>query len=319
MRTYLSTLATKKFPLILFSLAALAGASLLFSAPALSQSTSPITGWAWSDNIGWISLHCSKGGPTGNNICATSNYGLTLNTNSTVTGYAWSDNIGWVQFGGLSGFPGGVTYNTNAKFVNNALVGWARAIANGGGWDGWIYLGGTGHNGGGFSDFSGFLSGYIWGSDVVGWLQLQGSLTPLCAGTAGYICTDPTHSQYTDAWCVADAPVFCQYGCSSSTGQCITTPPPSGCLSVNTLSPCTDRGRVRSGTTATLYWDIQNAASCSIAGNGQSWPNVAIPSGSQVTSAITKSTSYKITCTALDSSTFTDSVIINITPVFREI
>src|SRR3989344_1784166 len=93
-----------------------------------AATSGPITGWAWSDNVGWVSLHCQTGGPTSNNICGTSNYGLTLESDGDVTGYAWSDSIGWVQFGGLSGFPGGVPVNDNAKFVSNNLVGWARAI-----------------------------------------------------------------------------------------------------------------------------------------------------------------------------------------------
>src|SRR3989344_1797538 len=70
-----------------------------------AATSGPITGWAWSDGAGWTSLHCQTGGSSGENICATRNYGLTLNTDGTVTDYAWSDYAGWIQFGGFSSFP----------------------------------------------------------------------------------------------------------------------------------------------------------------------------------------------------------------------
>src|SRR3989344_3675218 len=80
-----------------------------------AATSSSITGWAWSGDdggtsgarigTGWLSLNCETGGPTGNNICTTRNYGLTLNADGTVAGYAWSDYAGWIQFGGFSSFP----------------------------------------------------------------------------------------------------------------------------------------------------------------------------------------------------------------------
>jgi hypothetical protein len=84
--------------------AGLLGAGLLVSISLVGvhkAETAPtaITGWAWSDNIGWISLNCSN-----TSTCGTVNYGLSLN-GSLIQGYAWSDSVGWIKFGGLSGFP----------------------------------------------------------------------------------------------------------------------------------------------------------------------------------------------------------------------
>ena len=149
-------------------------------------------------------------------------------------------------------------------------------------------------------------------------MQLLGDTTPLCEDTTGYVCVSAdTQSQHTDPWCaVTTTP--CAQGCNPATGQCITGAPASGDLCAGSLSPCLDTTRVRSGQTTTLYWDIQNATSCTVAGNGQSWNGVSQTSG-VTTSAITQSTRYTLTCLSTDTSTFTDSVIINIVPAFREI
>ncbi|MFA6463584.1 MAG: hypothetical protein WCV55_01105 [Candidatus Paceibacterota bacterium] len=50
-----------------------------------------LTGYAWSDTIGWIAMSPDD------------SYGVKLNNDDTVTGYAWSENIGWIKFGGLAG------------------------------------------------------------------------------------------------------------------------------------------------------------------------------------------------------------------------
>jgi hypothetical protein len=204
---------------------------IFFAASTRVFSASYLTGWAWSDNIGWVSLNCSTGGPSGESICATSNYFLALNADNTITGYAWSENIGWIQFGGLSGFPTDAgTQAVNAQLSGSSVVGWARALSNGDGWDGWIYLGSTG-NGDGVSYASGTLSGYAWGDEVVGWLQFSGASTP--CGTP-IVCTDPTHySAYTDVTCVDHPAAACEPECSPGyacvRGTCVSAcNPPCG-------------------------------------------------------------------------------------------
>ncbi len=148
----------------------------------LSQVATPVTGWAWSDNIGWVSLNCQTGGANSTNICATNNYGVS-NTGGALSGYAWSDNIGWIQFGGLSGFPSGSgTTAANATVSGSTITGWARALAYADGWDGWIALSGTGY-GVTTASCPTFNCNFAWGSDVIGWLSFNLGAFPITVTT----------------------------------------------------------------------------------------------------------------------------------------
>src|SRR3989338_5679677 len=120
--------------------------------------TTSLSGYAWSDNIGWVSL-------------SGSGYGISADSNGKLSGYAWSDNIGWITANEseLSGCP---QNPCRAKINGNAFSGWLRALANGGGWDGWISLSGNSPSYGVTQNQStAALSGYAWGSTVVGWLD----------------------------------------------------------------------------------------------------------------------------------------------------
>jgi hypothetical protein len=62
-----------------------------------------VSGWAWSENIGWISFNCLN-----QNSCQTVNYGVNLDPQTKIfSGYAWSENVGWITFNEseLSGCP----------------------------------------------------------------------------------------------------------------------------------------------------------------------------------------------------------------------
>lgn len=128
-----------------------------------------ITGYAWSDTIGWISFNCSDEG-----VCGTANYKIEIFDDDTIAGYAWSDTIGWIQFGGLSGCPAG---SCDARINgSDELEGWARALSYGGGWDGWVSLNCTNDDSCGTSayawDVSGSpVTGFAWGGAVVGWVE----------------------------------------------------------------------------------------------------------------------------------------------------
>ena len=156
--------------------------SNVYISPAKAQSTSNkyFTGYAWSDNIGWISFATSTNG--NNQVTIDSSTG-------DLNGYAWSDNIGWVKFGGLSGFPGS---GSNANFNGSNITGWARACAGTinsdcnssdrtDGWDGWINFYNLS------KDPSNNISGYAWGSDVVGWINFGAD-----SGFGGVSIVDPT-------------------------------------------------------------------------------------------------------------------------------
>ncbi len=149
--------------------------SLLFTAHTTyagtdNTSANDVTGFAWSDNIGWISFSCTDLG-----TCGTSQYGVDMDDASGVlSGYAWSDNIGWISFNAadVSGCPSGsCTPTVNS---DGTVSGWAKALSanSADGWDGWISLHGSGY-GVQYNDSTGFFSNFAWGSDVVGWISFN--------------------------------------------------------------------------------------------------------------------------------------------------
>lgn len=55
--------------------------------------------WAWSESYGWVSFSCITGGADSGNICASSDYGVTVATSTgEFDGYAWAEHIGWISF-----------------------------------------------------------------------------------------------------------------------------------------------------------------------------------------------------------------------------
>lgn len=137
------------------------------------SSNSSITGYAWSETIGWVSFDGSG-------------YGLSVSLGGVISGYAWSENIGWVSANGadLAGCP---SSPCSARIDNDGtLHGWLRAISGGssqsGDWDGFISLSGGGY--GPEKDSDGSFNGYAWGSDVVGWLDFQYASTDFASEPA---------------------------------------------------------------------------------------------------------------------------------------
>jgi hypothetical protein len=64
---------------------------------ALASSGDNVSGWAWSPNIGWISLNCTTGGTFSGDICDQSDYGVSFR-DGIWSGYAWSTTLGWISF-----------------------------------------------------------------------------------------------------------------------------------------------------------------------------------------------------------------------------
>lgn len=150
--------------------------------PADAQGTGTVpnmAGWAWSSNIGWISVSCDNPGAGGCAADGGQNWGLTLESpvpselggepnRRYISGFAWNDKIGWIKFDPEG--PGDLTPDANYPSQVNTVasrtywdletdrvVGWARAcnvFASGctgplksnsqrGDWDGWISIGQT--------------------------------------------------------------------------------------------------------------------------------------------------------------------------------
>jgi len=136
---------------------------VLFFALGEEAKAEPLAGFAWSETVGWMSfssLNCdadgsgfSDGTPPGCPSAGTpmADYGVDVDlATGLISGYSWTENIGWITFNSaeLGGCP---TAPCNAQLdidgtqcgTIDQVCGWARALANGGGWDGWIKLRGT--------------------------------------------------------------------------------------------------------------------------------------------------------------------------------
>lgn len=133
-----------------------------------------LSGYAWSDNIGWVSFNCSDLG-----TCGAVDYGVDIDANGILSGYAWSDNVGWVSFNSsdLTGCPSG-TCNAKLNSGTGVLSGWIKALAaDGNGWDGWISLSGSNPDYGPTLNTTDpnnqIFEGYAWGDEVVGWVKFD--------------------------------------------------------------------------------------------------------------------------------------------------
>lgn len=121
-----------------------------------------LTGWAWSENAGWISF----AGPS---------YGVTNDGCGTLAGYAWSENAGWINFAPIgagvainptTGIFSGRAWSENAGWITfssagpnpyQVATGWHRAVPAGS---------------------PGLAAGKTGGSDVLlSWTALSGATT----------------------------------------------------------------------------------------------------------------------------------------------
>jgi len=154
-----------------------------------------VSGWGWSDTIGWIAFNCTDAG------CGSSNFGINIDFGTgDFSGYAWSDNIGWITLdpvGGHPGIAGTPTYSAciDISGINTEpcdgvgdlnVAGWARAVicetTSCSGWDGWILLGDSSRRWHATSTEDDQIRidpntnefrGWAWGSEVVGWISFN--------------------------------------------------------------------------------------------------------------------------------------------------
>jgi hypothetical protein len=134
---------------------------------AKAGSDDNVYGYAWSENIGWISFNNTSGG-------GSVNYGVDIDeTTGLFSGYAWSENIGWISFNQseLSGCPSSPC-QAKVDLSSYEVSGWVRALAHGGDWDGWIKLRGPNY-GVKINDVTQEFEGWAWGNDVVGWISFN--------------------------------------------------------------------------------------------------------------------------------------------------
>jgi hypothetical protein len=172
----------------------------------------PLSGFAWSENIGWISFNCKDcennpkcGKSFENKRCGEEliDYKVTIDDQGNFSGYAWSENIGWIKFDPGPDVETGVYPEEPqwpAKIVNwqgekgqkKEVSGWVRACAGTikgdcqsatrkDGWSGWIKLRGKTEKGeeyGVWLDDSlspAEFKGWAWDSELIGWSSFNHS------------------------------------------------------------------------------------------------------------------------------------------------
>jgi hypothetical protein len=324
------------FPRVIFLSALLLVAGSMFFGSALPARASslPISGYAWSSNMGYIHFNGS-------------NYGVFEDSSSgTLSGYAWSPYMGWVDFNqaDLSNCPSG-TCSAQVNTSTGALSGWALAGINS--WS-WIHLAGTGSDGStyGVSSANGCWSGFAYGSPDIGYISFSGTAgdgstyqvgDPTCGATCANGATDyPTCDQcqaglaYTgpavgsfSASCVA-----CGGNPAGCTGTGGTAGNPTGSLvcncgannppSCNVYAPIAtlsvDHSAIEQGQSAKLTWSSTNATSCyPSGGEGVGFSTGGATSGTVSVSPSVTST-YSITCSGSSGSALATATITVLSP-----
>src|SRR3989344_4800857 len=127
---------------------------------ALAGPNENVNGYAWSENIGWISFNCLN-----TDACGLVNYGVNIDSDSGFfSGYVWSEHIGWIHFAPIASrddpYPSEPFNIAILNFDTGQVTGWARACAvfaagcsgdlkrssERGGWDGGIKMAGQSFN-----------------------------------------------------------------------------------------------------------------------------------------------------------------------------
>ncbi len=162
-----------------------------------------VLGFAWSENIGWISFNSDNCDTDNNGFIDTDatvlgcggdnstdvafDYGVNVDLAGNVSGYAWSENIGWISFepADIVGCPAGIC---QPSLAGGIFSGWARALNHGGGWDGWISLNCVNSGVCAASNYKVCLNsinfeGWAWGGDVVGWVSFNCSNNVSCVAS----------------------------------------------------------------------------------------------------------------------------------------
>lgn len=279
---------------------------LLSSQFAQAQSIPAVDlrGYAWSSNIGWISLNCQNDG----SCAATNNYKVTINSDRTITGWGWSSNIGWVKFGGLSAFPaGGGNVAANAQltgtYPNLTWEGWVRACAgtlggncssmsnngNAGSWDGWIALRGTNHTVSANLTSGMNPNSYAWGNEVVGWIDMFSNvqLTPALATISGSTCVVPQGASSCGGqltWSISSSsPTPNAYRATAPVGQLSTAYSASNQSVTLNLGTNTFQARSGTGILASVALNVACDAGLTVSGGICVATGTTTPTGTTTT------------------------------------
>lgn len=199
-----------------------------------------VSGFAWSDSVGWVSFNC-----TDIPDCRY-DYGVKVDPlTGLFSGYAWSENLGWIYFSPVGPYPDLPNYSACLDLPGSVqkcdstgdykVSGWAKILSN----KGWVSLRGTAQDGSSYGvswdNTNQELNGMAWSSDDLGWLSFNcnyDSTGQACADSLGYkvlarldndspgvsVRGVPTNWQNADA----EALISCDDGTSASASGCDT-------------------------------------------------------------------------------------------------
>ncbi len=205
-----------------------------------------VMGWAWSDmpngsneqvtptnhsggrGLGWISMSSSNpnslgGGP----------YQAEFSPDTgAFSGYGWSEFGGWVNMS-ASGGPGGNAWGARidptclAGTIPCPVTGWIKYEVGGssqsGGWDGWVSMSTQPGDSVPYSvkidPTTGWMSGYAWGGDVVGWIEFNKVQVMLPNAPLPDVCSNILGDQDVP-WMVQSQPPYI----FTNSGACVQDP-----------------------------------------------------------------------------------------------
>ncbi len=85
-----------------------------------------LSGWAWSDTIGWVSFDCHNpetGGSSPDYSCTQSLYRVKIDSSGNFSGFAWNDIVGWISFNCNQTETGNLCATSNYKVMANWAPG----------------------------------------------------------------------------------------------------------------------------------------------------------------------------------------------------
>ena len=174
-----------------------------------------VLGFAWSENIGWISFNSSNCDTDNNGFIDTDaitqgcggdnltdivfDYGVNVDlTTGNFSGYAWSSNVGWISF--QENDAPNYEFNSDCSdascigennctacynSTDNNVYGWAKILTSGD--DGWLKMNGAWNDGVNISNNS--FAGWAWNDDNnnmgIGWVSFNCSNNASC-GVSDY-------------------------------------------------------------------------------------------------------------------------------------
>ncbi len=143
-----------------------------------------------------------------------------------------------------------------------------------------------------------------------------------CSCTPTYSCSGQD-IRYTNASCTTSTTLSCTLPafCSAGSPQC-QYPAISFTETTDGTGHLEARpALVLAGDTTSLYWNVANAESCTIAGGGQSWTTTTSGTSGVQTLPIDTPTTYTLTCTAYEGAipaSVTETTTVVVLPVFEE-